>query len=97
MKEIKKKNNKNIMLRLAMVAGLVFAVYFIVGQQINISQKSEELSSLEENIAEQEIVNGKLLEIIEAGALSNDQYAEEYARNEMDYAKKGERIFVNLD
>ncbi len=97
MKEIKKRDSKNILLRLAMVAGLAFAVYFIIGQQVDIGQKSEELSFLEDNIAEQEIVNGKLLDIIEAGALNNDQYAEEYARNEMDYAKKGERIFVNLD
>ncbi len=97
MREIKKKKSKNYLLTFVVITVAFVAIFVIFNQQMEISAKAQELEAIELSVYEQGVINQSLVEIIDEGTYNNEQYAEEYARQEMDYAKKGERIFVNMD
>ena len=51
---------------------------------------------LQNDILQQEQVNHEIEYSIEKNALGVDEYAEEYARSELDYVKQGEKVFVDI-
>lgn len=97
MKVIKKqKPKKRILLHFAI---FIFAVYMLLGlvnQQIKINEKRRQLSQTKQQIQIQEIKNENLKSTLNTGVDSNSDYIEQKARNELDYAKPGERVFVNI-
>lgn len=97
LKEIKiKKYKGSMILKLAIVASLVFVAVALVGQQVQISDKKAQLADLDAQVKAQEIKNEEIHYAIEEGQSGDAKYAEEYARGELDYAKQGERVFVNI-
>ena len=52
--------------------------------------------ALQNEIAFQEDVNKEIEYSIEKNAAGVDEYAEEYARSELDYVKQGEKVFVDI-
>ena len=94
MKELKKtKSKKNILIRVALAFLCLYAIVMLIHVQIEISEKKNEIAEIEKQIALQQISNQKMKD-----ALENDDpdYIEQAARNELDYAKPGEKVFVDI-
>ena len=94
MKELKKvKSKKNILIRVALAFLSLYAIVMLINVQIEISEKKSEIAEIEKQIALQQIANQKMKD-----ALENDDpdYIEQAARNELDYAKPGEKVFVDI-
>ena len=97
MHEVKTKKYKgSLLLKIAIVCFALFMVSMLVGQQISINQKKEELKELEEALREQEIINDELRYDLEGEDTGSDEYAEKVARRELDFVKPGERVFYNV-
>lgn len=61
MHEVKTKKRKgSLLLKIAVFCFAFFMVSMLVSQQIQISQKKEELAELEQALEEQQVVNDRL-------------------------------------
>ena len=97
MKVIKgKKHRKSVLLKIAIFAFTVYAIVLLVNQQVSIAQKKQQLAAVKRQIQIQEIQNDDLHNAVTTGKDGNSEYMERAAREGLDYAKPGERIFVNI-
>ncbi|MBQ2668765.1 MAG: septum formation initiator family protein [Clostridia bacterium] len=97
MQEVKVKKRKgSLLLKIAVFCFAVFLVSMLIGQQVSIGQKREELKELEQALREQEVINDELRYDLEADNRNSNEYAEKVARRELDYVKPGERVFYNV-
>lgn len=81
------------------VVVLIFAVYSVVtliNLYSQISQKKNELEGINDEIAIQEIKNKEMDELYNSSDEEFSKYIEKIAREELDYIKQGERVFVNV-
>ena len=69
---------------------------FFIAQQVQIGQKQQELAVLNEKLSTQTQQNDELKAAMESGVTDNSDYIERLARKNLDFAKPGERIFVNI-
>ena len=83
-------------LKVAVFCFACFMVTMLVGQQISISQKKDELQQLKNELKEQQVVNDELRYDLNEENADNTDYAEKVARRELDYVKPGERVFYNV-
>lgn len=90
----KQKVKKSILLRFAILCLAVYVMAALINQQIQINQKRSELESLQSQIQVQEVKNEELRHTIDANEKDGSEYAERVAREELDYAKTGERVFI---
>lgn len=99
MKKVKnsdKKRKFNIVLSLFLIAFAFYAVVTLVNQQIEIAEKKEQLETLQNTIVVQEVKNDEIKQVYELDDDENDAYIERVAREEFDYSKQGERVFINI-
>lgn len=97
MKVIKRKKQKgNWLLHVAVFAFAVYTVVLLVNQQVEISQRRQQLASLKQQIQIQEIKNEDIKHALSSGANGSSDYMERIAREGLDLAKPGERVFVNI-
>lgn len=98
MKVIEKgqKRKKSILLRAALLAFAVYVVVGLINQQVQISQKAQELESLTRQIQVAEVKNDELKHTLSSGDATSAEYMERVARETLDYAHPGERVFVNI-
>ena len=97
MEEVKIKRYKgSLLLKVAVLCFSCFMVTMLVGQQISISQKKDELQQLKNELKEQQVVNDELRYDLNEENADNTDYAEKVARRELDYVKPGERVFYNV-
>lgn len=102
MQEVKKEKRKRRLslskLLLAMVTFvfLVYSAFTIISQSITVSQKKAQLADLNSQLQIQEILNEDIKSVLDYDGEQNDEYMEQIARNELDYIKQGERVFVNI-
>ncbi len=99
MHEIKTEKYKGFLpLRLALFVVAAAALVTLVFWQLKIADKKTELESLQTQIAAQDLKNAEIKEAV--GSLEDEdgleRYAEEEARKDLDYAKPGERVFVDV-
>ncbi|MDD5952929.1 MAG: septum formation initiator family protein [Oscillospiraceae bacterium] len=92
----KKRSKGKIILRIAIVAFLLYAVITFITQQVQIGQKESELTQLQQSLSVQNLKNAELKEALDAGLTKSNEYIERMARKNLDYSKPGERIFVNI-
>ena len=90
----KKKIKGSLPLRIAVLCLVVYAAVSLVNQQIQINQKKEELANLKSQLQVQEVENEELRDSIDATEQDGSEYVERVAREELDYAKTGERVFI---
>lgn len=96
MKElIMEKYKGSILLKFAVLCFAAFVVVSLIGQQFQISDKREELQALETQLAAQNARNEEIWNSLENSS-GLEEYAERQARSELDYAKPGERVFVDV-
>ena len=96
MRELKiDKDKGSFLLKFAVLCFAVFILVSLIGQQLQISEKREQLQMLQEQLNTQNIRNEEIQNSLENGG-DLAEYAERKARSELDYAKPGERVFVDV-
>jgi cell division protein DivIC len=90
------KPKKSFLLRVAVFALAAYMLTALVNQQLKIQEKRREVETARQQIQIQEIKNEDLKHAFSTGANSESDYIERTAREELDYAKPGERVFVNI-
>lgn len=89
----KNKGRVSIILVLALVALIGYFVINSIQLRMDIKEKSEEVSELSEQIAQQDEENQELENILNSE--NESEYLEQYAREELDYVMPGERVYAN--
>ena len=84
------------MLSLAAVAFLIYSLVSIIGIQSQIRERKAELDELKEKITVQEIKNDEMQKLYDSTGSDFSALAEQIARDDLDYIKEGERVFVNV-
>ena len=97
MKVIKRKKQRgSLLLKLAIFAFAAYIVFALVNQQVQINEKSQELADLQDQVETQKIKNEDMKHALNAYEEETKEYIERVAREDLDYAKPGERVFVNI-
>lgn len=81
------------------VVVLIFAVYSVVtlvDLYSQIGEKKSELDSINDEITIQEIKNEEINDLYNSSDEEFSKYVEQIAREDLDYIKQGERVFVNV-
>lgn len=89
--------------RLAIVIGAIVALVFIVYSLVSLSgihsqirERTEELNAIKDEITVQEIKNDSMSKTANLTDSERSSYMEQIARDELDFVKEGERVFVNV-
>ncbi|MBQ7504169.1 MAG: septum formation initiator family protein [Ruminococcus sp.] len=75
---------------------MVYASYTIISQSVELNSRREELDSLNHQIEIVEIQNDYLETVKNYKDDDLSEYIENIAREDLDYVKNGERVFVNI-
>lgn len=68
----------------------------IINQQVQIKEKKSELNEMENQIYIQEIKNEDIADVLNSNDTENEAFIEQSARENLDFAYKDERIFINI-
>lgn len=85
-----------ILLSLVGVAFVVYALISLSGIHSQIRERTEELNEIKEEITVQEIKNDAMTKTYNLTDSERSAYMERIARDELDFVKEGERVFVNV-
>lgn len=85
-----------VLIAVAVVAFMVYAMVSIIGIQAQIRERRAELDGLKEQIKVQEIKNEDIQKLYDSTGSDFSALAEQIARDDLDYIKEGERVFVNV-
>lgn len=88
-----KKHRKSLLLRLAVVAFAVYIGATAISLQVQINGKQAETNRLNSQAAAQEAANGETQRVL--GNKNDAQFIADEARDTLNYAMPGERVFVN--
>ena len=94
----KKRMSKGTLAVISTVLAIftLYAVVTLVNQQLKIAEKKAKLAQIQDEIFLQEVKNDELNDIYNLDGEENDAYIERVAREEFDYSKQGERVFINI-
>ncbi len=85
-----------VLLSLAAVAFLIYSMVSIIGIQAQIRERRAQLEELEEQITVQEIKNDEMQKLYDSTGSDFSTLVEQIARDDLDYIREGERVFVNV-
>ncbi len=91
----KKRSKKYWILYIAGFAFLVYASITIVNQSIEIASRQEVLDGIKDQLKIVEIQSEHLKEVKNYKGDELSDYIENIAREDLDFVKNGERIFIN--
>lgn len=94
-----KKPLRSIRYVLLCVVILLFAVYSVVtlvDLYSQIGEKKGELEAIKDEITIQEIKNEEMDALYNSSDEEFSDYVEQIAREDLDYIRQGERVFVNV-
>ncbi len=96
----KNKKSRNVLLYVIMIVVTLYVLFLMVDLQIRINNARTELSQIEERIFTQEQTNAELKKVSDAVEKNDEKafsgYVEKIAREDLDYVKNGEVVFVNI-
>ena len=99
-KKTRKAKNKNLLLYVIMLVVVFYVLFLMVDLQLRINNARNELSQIEEKIFTQEQTNMELKKVSDAVEKNDEKtfagYVEKIAREDLDYVKNGEVVFVNI-
>ena len=98
-KEIKPKKvrkKRHILLYIAIIGFVFYAVITIINQSVEISKKRIELQNLQQQINVVEIQTQYLQKVQNYTGEELEKYIEKIAEEDMGYISEGERIFINV-
>lgn len=90
----KKHYKRSFLLRISVVCLGVYILAALIDQQMQISQKREQLAQLQQEIQIQEIRNDEISSTQSSSGGMSDEYAEKIARQELGMADENERVFI---
>lgn len=93
-KKIRKK--RHILLYIAIIGFVFYAVITIINQSVEISKKRVELQNLQQQINVVEIQTQYLQKVQNYSGEELEEYIEKIAKEDMGYIGEGERIFINV-
>lgn len=93
-KKLKKK--KYILLYLALIGFVFYAVITIINQNVKIAEKRAELQELQQQINVVEIQTQHLQQVQNYTGDELSEYMRKIAKDELGYVSEGERIFINV-
>lgn len=93
-KKLKKK--KYILLYVAIIGFVFYAVITIINQNVQIADKKAELQELQQQINVVEIQTQHLQQVQSYKGEELSEYIEKIAKEELGYVSEGERIFINV-
>ena len=93
-KKLKKK--KYILLYLALIGFVFYAVITIINQNVKIAEKRAELQELQQQINVVEIQTQHLQQVQNYKGDELSEYMKKIAKDELGYVSEGERIFINV-
>ena len=80
----------------ALAIFIVYAVVVLISQQADINEKKAMLDEKNNEIIIAEVKNEEISDILNSNKSDNAAYIEKTAREDLDYAYKDERIFINI-
>ena len=80
----------------AAVIFLIYSVISLIGLQSQISERRGQLDEIKNEIKVQEIKNDEMSKTYNLSDDERSEYIERIARDDLDYVKEGERVFVNV-
>lgn len=92
----KSRKKVRIFLYIAAAAVVVYLIVSIISQQVQIGQKEAQLAEIQQQLSVQNLRNDELKDALDAGLNASSDYIKRVARLSLDFAKPGERIFVNI-
>lgn len=75
---------------------MVYASYHIISNSVELNSKREYLNEVKHQIEILEIKNDNLNEVKNYKGDDLSDYIENIAREDLDYVKNGERVFINI-
>ena len=87
------RKKTHAIIKLLFVAFAVYAAVTLVSLQMQIQKTGKEISSLSEDIRQQETQNEQMRDAVAQGA--NDEAVARIAREKLGYVSPGERVFVD--
>lgn len=98
MKEAKKARKRNwggVLLKFSLLCLTLVVLVSLIGRQVQIQEKQNRLAQLEEQLDAQNQKNQELKDSLEKeDGLA--EYAERRAREDLDFAKPNEKVFVDM-
>ena len=85
-----------VLIALVAVAFLIYSLISIIGIRSQIRERKAELDKLKDQITVQEIKNEDIEKLYNSTGSDFSALAEQIARDDLDYIKEGERVFVNV-
>ena len=85
-----------VLITIAAVAFAVYAVISLASIHAQINERRRELEEIRDEITVQEIKNEEMNKTYSLSDQERSDYLEQIARDELDYVKEGERVFVNV-
>ena len=92
----KKRKLRYLLLYLAAIGFVFYAVITIIDQSVKISEKRAELSELQQQINVVEIESNYLEKVQNFQGDELAEYMEKIAKEDLGYVSDGERIFINV-
>ena len=97
MRVIKGRKRKNsFLLKIVLLIFVGYVVFTFVNQQMQINQKKVEYEQKVQEVAVQNIKNEEMSKVVNSTDKESQEYIEKIARENLDFAKEGERDFVNI-
>lgn len=90
------KKKKFILLKMLAFAFIVYMSVILVNQQMQINQKRREIEECSKQVAIQEIKIQDMKRVIESDEKENQGYIDRIAREDLGFAKRNERVFINI-
>ena len=92
----KKRKLRYLLIYLAAIGFVFYAVITIIDQSVKISEKRAELSELQQQINVVEIESNYLERVRNFKGAELSEYMEKKAKEDLGYVSDGERIFINV-
>lgn len=92
----KKRKLRYLLIYLAAIGFVFYAVITIIDQSVKISEKKAELSELQQQINVVEIESNYLEKVQNFQGEELAEYMEKIAKEDLGYVSDGERIFINV-
>ena len=92
----KRKKGRYILIYLAVIGFVFYAVITIINQNVQIAEKKSELTDLQQQISVVEIQSQYLKKVQNYKGDDLKKYIEKIANDELGYVGDGERIFINV-
>ena len=73
-----------------------YVIFTFINQQIQINQKKAEYEQKIQEVAVQNVKNEEMSSVVNSTEEESQEYIEKIARENLDFAKEGERVFVNI-